>query len=393
MGLFNKYLTSFTAVVGALLALGMVYVHRLPAVNSEMFSKQAADISQTPYKSLERGQVVKASEPQLENFRQYSSFRQELEVKFLSGEETGKLVSVLYEDKLLKSSRQEIKVGQKIVVGKIGEAENAEYVLVDRYRLPVLGVFAGLFFVCAVWLGRARGFAAVLGLLLSLGILILYLAPNLLSGKNSILVTFTGAGSIAFLSMYLAHGFKHKTSVAILSILISLIIAQTLSYLFVRYGFLMGAGTQEAYFLNAGFLDSINLQGLLLSGILIGALGILDDVTMAQVATVKELYETKPDLSFKELFNRANNVGKEHIASLVNTLVLAYAGASLPLFLLLYLNAKQALWPVLNSEFLAEEIVRTLSGSLALILAVPISTFLAVYFYKSKPVLREPIDN
>jgi len=145
---------------------------------------------------------------------------------------------------------------------------------------------------------------------------------------------------------------------------------------------LLGNGSEQAYFIQAGYFGSINLQGLLLGGIIIGTLGVLNDITTAQAATVEEIHLANNQLSFRRLYQKGSSVGREHIASLINTLVLTYVGVSLPLFLLFSVNG-QSLWTVLNSSTIAEEIVRTLVGSMALILAVPVTTVLAAYYFKN----------
>jgi uncharacterized membrane protein len=193
--------------------------------------------------------------------------------------------------------------------------------------------------------------------------------PRILAGDNPFLTTLVGSIIIVTVSLYLAHGFNHRTSIALLSTSVTLALAIALAVLFVHLAKLFGLGTEDAYFLIAAN-QTINLQGLLLGGIIIGTLGVLDDITTAQTAVVAELKRAKPDLSRHELYKRSLTVGHEHIASLVNTLVLAYAGTSLPIFLLFTLNRTEPIWTILNSEFVAEEIVRTLVGSSALVMSV-----------------------
>jgi uncharacterized membrane protein len=152
---------------------------------------------------------------------------------------------------------------------------------------------------------------------------------------------------------------------------------------------LVGLGSEEAYFLQFTDTARINLQGLLLGGILLGALGVLDDITVSQVSIVYELFDAKKNISWLELYERGLAVGKDHVASLVNTLVLAYAGANLPLFLLLVLNTQTPTWVSLNSDILVEEIIRTIAGSIGLVLAVPLSTFLAAQIVTRRKVLAK----
>ncbi len=151
----------------------------------------------------------------------------------------------------------------------------------------------------------------------------------------------------------------------------------------VSFTHLFGMGSEESLFI-LGDLPGISLKGLLLGGIMLGLLGVLDDITTAQSAVVDELKQANQSLSFSELYRRGLSVGREHIASLINTLFLAYAGASLPLFLLFSLNQGQELWMIFNNEMIAEEIVRTLVGSTGLILAVPITTALAAYVFQKR---------
>jgi uncharacterized membrane protein len=165
-----------------------------------------------------------------------------------------------------------------------------------------------------------------------------------------------------------------------------------MAIIFVAIGKLFGLGSEEAIYLQLVPLEQLNLQGLLLGGIILGALGVLDDITTAQSAAVDELRKANPALGARELYRRGLSVGTEHITSLVNTLFLAYAGASLPLFILFTIYNDMPLWVTLNSEFIAEEIVRTVVGSVALILAVPITTAAAAaIFSRPRPSRTEPL--
>ena len=204
--------------------------------------------------------------------------------------------------------------------------------------------------------------------------------PNIVNGSNPIIVFIVGGFLITFFSIYLGHGFNRRTSIAVLSTIITLVISIILSILAVNWAQLFGLGSEEAFLLQVGDLSGINLKGLLLGGMIIGILGVLDDITTAQSAAVEEIYRANPKLNKKELLKRGLSVGHEHIISLVNTLVLAYAGVSFPL-LLLFSQSYTPTWVLLNSENIVEEIVRTLVGSSALVIAVPITTYLAVIFF------------
>jgi len=166
--------------------------------------------------------------------------------------------------------------------------------------------------------------------------------------------------------------------VAIAGTLISLIITGILANLFVSESRLTGFASEEASFLQAAKQGTINIQGLLLAGIIIGVLGVLDDITISQSAIVFQLKATKNKIQFGDLYTKAMNIGRDHISSMVNTLILVYAGAALPL-LLLFIDNPHPFSEIVNYEIIADEIVRTLVGSIGLILAVPITTFIATW--------------
>jgi uncharacterized membrane protein len=206
-------------------------------------------------------------------------------------------------------------------------------------------------------------------------VLILFVMPAILEGTNPLAVAIVGAAVIMFVNLYLAHGFNARTTTAILGTMASLAVTALLAFLFVEFGRFTGFGSEEALFLQLS-ADQINLQGLLLGGIIIGTLGVLDDVTITQASAVWELHVANPTYAFGDLYRSAIRIGRDHIASTVNTLVLAYAGASLPL-LILFTVSQRRLDQVLNSEVVAEEIVRTLVGSIGLVASVPLTTALA----------------
>ncbi len=310
---------------------------------------------------------------------------QELRLKIASGKEHGKTVLVRHGGQVMIANNQLVKKGEKIVVVKT-RAENGQegYYIADKYRLPWLFFAVALFLVLAVYFGRVKGAMSIVGLVFSIVILLTFIIPSIVAGGSPFLITFVGSCFIAIVSMLLAHGLSRRSIIAMVSTLLTLLIAILLAILFVHLTQLFGGGSDEAVYLRLDPSMNISLQGLLLGGIIIGTLGVLDDITTAQVAVVDELKKANASLGARELYARALSIGRDHIASLVNTLVLAYAGASLPLFLLFTLPGAQPFWVTFNSEFIAEEVVRTLVGSSALILAVPLSTFMAVKYLSKK---------
>jgi uncharacterized membrane protein len=333
---------------------------------------QASDVPDEFY----RGRVIEIESEQEQGLGGVSQLTQVVRLRVTTGPESGSEITALYA--LPTEHRgQRLHTGDRVVLIRTFDAGGRSYEIVDRDRVAPLIVIALLFAGAAIAFSRVRGLTSLVGLAVSLLVLAKMVAPRILAGGNPLAASLLGACVIAVASIYLAHGFSRRTSVALVGTIITLAIAAGLAIAFVGLTGLQGTGSEEAVFLQAGYLERVNLRGLLLGGIILGALGVLDDVTTAQAAAVEEISRANAALSPRELYRRGLSVGQEHITALVNTLVLAYAGASLPLFLLFTLNTDQPLWVTINSEFVAEEIVRTLVGSLALILAVPITTLLA----------------
>ena len=266
-----------------------------------------------------------------------------------------------------------ISPGDKVVLGY--EASNDYYFFVDRDRRAPLVWLAALFAVVVVALGRWRGGLALVGMAATLVVLIAFAAPSVLDGNDPVLVAVVAAAVIAFASLYLTHGLNVHTTVALAGTLASLGLTLGLSWIFFGLADFTGVATEEGLTLPL-IAGDIDLASLLLGGAIIGALGALDDVTVTQVATVAELRYRSPDLSVRQLIASGIRVGREHIAATVNTLLLAYVGAGLPL-LLLFAVSDQSLAMAANSELIAVEIVRTLCGSMGLVAAVPVTTVLA----------------
>ena len=306
---------------------------------------------------------------------------QEVRLEILNGDEQGKTVVVDHGGPFAIEEYQRVRVGETVILAKPTSSLKPDfYYITDKYRTPRM-VWVIVFFVAlAVFFGRKRGVTSLLGMLFSVAIIFLFIIPRILAGGDPFLISLVGSLVILVISLYLSHGFNRRTSIALLSTLAALGLAAILDLAFVFLTRLHGIGTEEAFYLQFGSVN-LNLRGLLLVGIIIGMLGVLDDVTTTQVATVEEIHTANTALSFQKLFQKGLSVGREHIASLVNTLVLAYVGASFPLLLLATTQKAQPAWLIFNSNFIGEEIVRTLVGSSALILAVPISPIFAAYFY------------
>lgn len=311
---------------------------------------------------------------------------QNIVVQFLTGNMKNQTTTILSQAVSSSTGNNYLLIspGEKVLIARdnMSGFAGAPYYITDRYRLPALFFAILLFAVVAVLFGRIRGLTSLIGLAMSAGVLIGFVVPQILAGHDPLLVCLAGAAAIALVSLYLAHGFNKRTTIALCGTLITLAVSASLAILFVSMAKLIGLATDQSFYLELGTNINLNLRGLLLGGIIIGALGVLDDVTIGQSVTVYELKDANPSFGAKELYRRAMSVGREHIASLINTLFLAYAGVSLPI--ILYLVAFQSgvpLWFALNGEPIAEEIVRTMVGSIGIVLAVPITTFIAAWIF------------
>jgi len=311
---------------------------------------------------------------------------QEIRVKILDGKDKGKEIVVENGGTFTLQQSQKVKKGETILLSAINTSGKITYSVADKFRLyPLLILIAGFLLFTFALTGK-KGIGAILGLLVSLGVILWYIVPQIIAGSDPLLTSIIGSLIIMLVSIFLAHGVNKQTSVAVGATFLSLILTGIFAVLFVNLVRLTGLGSEDAYSLLFRFQEGFNLQGLLLGGIIIGALGVLDDTTTTQAATVFTLAEANPQQDMLTLIKRGFRVGKEHILSLINTLVLAYAGASIAIFIFLSINLERQaypLWVMLNSEIIAEEVVRTIAGSMGLILAVPITTVLAAFFAKN----------
>ena len=265
-----------------------------------------------------------------------------------------------------------------------GAGNPDRYAVIDKERGRPLVLMLALCAVVIVAFGRWRGLRALVGLALSFAVLLLFMIPAILAGEPPLLVAIVGSSAIMFAVLYLTHGVNVHTSVAILGTLASLVLTGLLGAVFIASTALTGFANEETLYLSI-MNGNVDMRGLLLAGVIIGALGVLDDVTVTQSTTVAELAPSAT--SRLELYRAATRVGRAHVASAVNTIVLAYAGASLPLLLLVAAGG-QDVSDLLTSQFLAQEIVRAAVGTLGLVAAVPITTGLAALVAD----LRAPSD-
>ena len=279
----------------------------------------------------------------------------------------------------VSATTPDLSIGDKVVLSYDPLAdEGFRYQFADRQRRPLLLWLTIAFLVVVVALGRWRGATALVGLGASVVVLLVFILPALAEGTTPALVAIVGSSAIAFLALYLAHGIRVMTTVALLGTLGALALTVGLAALFTELAHLTGFTSEESILVLVG-TQNLDLSGMVLAGMVLGALGALDDVTVTQASAIWELRHANPTMTRWELYRSGLRIGRDHVASAVNTLALAYAGAALPL-LLLFVLAQQSLGTVANSEIVATEIIRTLVGSIGLVAAVPLTTWLATEF-------------
>jgi uncharacterized membrane protein len=277
----------------------------------------------------------------------------------------------------LATSGLSVDAGDKILVNAVELPDGSvTYSFYDFQRNTPLTLLILLFVAAVVLLGGWRGLGAIGGLIASLLVIAMFMLPSILDGNSPVLVALVGSSVVAFLALHLAHGRSVTTSVALLGTFGSLAITGVLSWVFIAACKFTGFTDDATFFLSAVGVE-VDARGILLAGFVIGSLGVLDDVTVTQVSAVWELRRTQPHASNAEIMHSALIIGRDHISSTVNTLFLAYAGAALPL-LLLFTEARQPINSIITREVVAIEVVRSLVGSIGLVAAVPMTTWLAV---------------
>ncbi|MBN1325709.1 YibE/F family protein [Candidatus Falkowbacteria bacterium] len=277
------------------------------------------------------------------------------------------------------------KKGDKVFVTYDKDAEGNDYFFITDYvRSSYLFYLSLIFALVILFVGKKRGLKALISLILSFIIIIKFIVPQILAGQNPLLISVAGCFIILALIIYVTEGFNRKSHLALLSVFFSLLITIILSCLFTNLSRLTGLANEDAMFLIGATTMAIDFKGLLLAGILIGTIGVLDDIIIAQIEAVRQIREANPSLVKKKIFSMAYEIGNTHLGAIVNTLFLTYAGVSLPLLLLFSLHQEPFLTfsQVINNELIATEIVRALVGSIGVALSLPIATFFGVYFYK-----------
>jgi len=301
---------------------------------------------------------------------------QRLLLRIQGGSLAGQEVTVEEGTANIISQERLFHVGDRVYVERTTGPDGDRFYISDFVRTGPLFwigvVFAGL----VVLVGRGRGLRALTGTLFSVVVIFAFILPQIVTGRDPVLVSIVGSVALLAVPTYLTYGWNPKSHAAMVGMVLSLILTGVFAWLFVSWTRLTGLSVEEGAYLVMELGPDINLRGLVLGGVIIGSLGVLDDICVGQSSAVFELANANRGLGWRALFRSSLNIGRDHIAAMVNTLLLAYVGASMPL-MLVFMIYQEPIWRRINREPIAEEIVRALVGSIGLILAVPITGLIA----------------
>lgn len=357
----------------------------LSADNEEQINSGQIDENK-PAEELFKAKVIEIIE-QKEIIRQDKSknVQQKLKLLGLSGAFKGKEIIFNGISEIDDLSANVYKKGDKLLVGHVINSEGQdEFYISDFIRRDYIYILMILFALVVLVVGKMKGLRSILSLVVSFFIIVEFIIPQILNGRSPLLIGILGSFAILTIIIYLTEGWNKKSHIATVCVFITLTITALLSYAFTYLSKLTGLASEEATFLIGMTNHPINFTGLLLAGILIGTVGVLDDIIIGQIEAVRQLKETDPNLSKKQTFKSAYEIGNSHFGAIINTLFLTYSGASLPLLMLFYLNKSSSnltLSGIINHEQIATEIIRTIVGSIGLALALPIATYIACYYY------------
>jgi uncharacterized membrane protein len=300
---------------------------------------------------------------------------QKLLVYVESGSLAGQEVAVEEGTLNVISQQRLFRPGDRVFLERMAGQDGDRLFVSDYRRTAPLAWILGMFLALVLLVGRGKGARSLAGMLLSLIVIFAFIVPQILAGRDPVTISIIGSAALLAGTTYLIYGWTLKAHAAMVGMLLSLVLTGVLAWLFVEWARLTGLSEESAY-LVMELGPGVNLQGLVLGGIIIGSLGVLDDICVGQASAAFELAQANPSLGRMALFRHVLTIGRDHIAAMVNTLLLAYVGASMPLVLVLSVYAEPLLLR-LNREPIAEEIVRTLVGSIGLVLAVPITSLIA----------------
>ena len=352
-----------------LLAIGLILSCAIVPV---AHAQQDAEAGQSYVELAKVTQVLSTTQKEIPGTTTLHSY-QTLTATVESGPDKGKSVMV-------NNDYLNLKTGNEFYLTHETDPDDGidTYYVSEVYRLPSLLFWVGLFLVVALFFGGKQGIRGIVSLVVSIAAIFYLLLPGILHGYSPILLSMGICSLIVLVGSYVTHGFNRTTTAAVLGMIVTIIITGLLAFAAVHMTQLSGYSNEEAAELNIQTSGTIDFVGLLLGGIMIGLLGILYDAAIGQAVAIEELSTAAEHYSRPKIFRRAMRIGREHIGALINTLAIAYVGASLPLLLLLHFS-NLGIGAALNQEIFATEIIRTVIGSIGLILAVPITTLISTF--------------
>ena len=362
--------------VGALLAV-VIFVTLAAIAGRGSPTGENAELAQGESEVL-RARVIEVLEEGVLDQGEVSQPYQLLRLEITSGPLAGQELTVEYGSLVFTNESRLFREGDRVLVERTRTLEGEDvFHVTDYVRTSPLFWLTALFVAATLLLSGWQGLRSLLGMGVSLVVILFFIVPQILDGRNPVIVAILGSVVMMGISLYLVYGWNSKTHVAVAGLLLSLIVTGLLAAWAVNWTRLSGFGAEEAGFLQVAGVQ-LDTRGLLLAGIIIGTLGALDDIAIGQSSTIFELRKANPDLTTLELFRHGMTVGRDHIAAMVNTLLLAYVGAALPLVLMFSVFA-ESVGVTINREIIAEEIVRTLVGSLGLLAGMPLTSVIAAY--------------
>jgi uncharacterized membrane protein len=335
-------------------------------------AQQAAEVALPPGMTYHEARVVEVQPGECEPPQVCAT----AVVEVLDGPDAGAFQSILLPPEVVAAG---LDPDETLVITRDAGAEGAAgYNFYDFERDVPMVTLAVAFALVVGAVARMRGLASLLGLAFAFFVLLRFVLPGILSDESPLLITLVGSSAIMFVVLYLAHGFSARTTTALIGTLFGLMLVTVLGTASVASARLIGLTSEETVTLST-YDPTLDFSGLVMAGVVVAGLGVLNDVTITQASAIWQLREASPGITWRQLYQRGMAIGRDHIASTVYTLVFAYAGASLPLLLLFELYARPA-GVTITSTVLAEEVIRTLVGSIALVLAVPVTTAVGAFF-------------
>lgn len=358
--------------LGKILSLGLWFLLLLPTFS------QAQEVHQE-LQEIAKAQVIEVVKEYERDITGTgaSTTVQELRIQLKDGEKAGEVVALENDSVILEK-------GDKIFVTRIVMIDGTEYFsFKDVERRAPLVLIILIFFALIIWLSGFQGLRAIFSLGLSIAAVIFLLVPALLAGYSPAWSSLAIAGVILSVTLFLTHGFKPRVVITFFGTFSAVFITCFMAWIWTEWMRFTGFSNDASVYLNFATSGQLDLAGLLLGSIIIGLLGVLDDVCITQASVVQQLRNANPNFGFKDLYSRAIQVGRDHVGSLVNTLALAYVGAALPM-ILLFAHSESSILILINQEVIASEILRIVVGSIGLVLAVPLTTLMAAWYFKDK---------